>query len=120
MLYDANTTWNKQAWEVDEVAHNLIVEHKTQKFIVVGIWNNGEKRHPEYFPQKPYESLTQTQRDTISAQLEKAGRSNGEFKPISDLYLKFFVTELKPFIVKEFSTKSDQSNTFIAGSSMGG
>ena len=120
MLYDANTTWNKQAWEVDEVAHNLIVEEKTQKFIVVGIWNSGEKRHAEYFPQKPYESLTATQRDTISAQLQKAGRSKGEFKPFSDLYLKFIVTELKPFIDKEFSTKTDADNTFIAGSSMGG
>ena len=120
MLYDASTTWNKQAWEVDEVAHNLIVEEKTQKFIVVGIWNSGEKRHAEYFPQKPYESLTATQRDTISAQLQKAGRSKGEFKPFSDLYLKFIVTELKPFIDKEFSTKTDAANTFIAGSSMGG
>lgn len=120
MLYDATTTWNKQAWEVDEVANTLIVEQKTQKFIVVGIWNNGEKRHSEYFPQKPYESLTQTQRDTISVQLQKAGRSKGEFKPFSDLYLKFIVTELKPFIDKEFSTKTDAANTFIAGSSMGG
>ncbi|MBY0488149.1 MAG: esterase, partial [Flavobacteriaceae bacterium] len=54
MLYDAESTWNKQAWEVDEVAGKLIAEGKTQKFIVVGIWNNGQKRHPEYFPQKPY------------------------------------------------------------------
>jgi predicted alpha/beta superfamily hydrolase len=36
------------------------------------------------------------------------------------LYLKFLVTELKPFIDKNFSTKPDQKNTFIAGSSMGG
>ena len=120
MLYDASTTWNKQAWEVDEVANTLIVEEKTQKFIVVGIWNNGEKRHSEYFPQKPYESLTQIQRDTLSTQLQKAGRSKGEFIPFSDLYLKFIVTELKPFIDKEFSTKTDAAHTFIAGSSMGG
>lgn len=119
-LYDAETTWNKQAWEVDQVAGKLIADGKTTKFIVVGIWNNGQKRHAEYFPQKPYESLTQTQRDTITSQLQKAGRNKEVFKPYSDLYLQFLVTELKPFIDQNFSTKTDQKNTFVAGSSMGG
>ena len=120
MLFDATTTWNKQAWEVDQVAGRLIAEQKTQKFIVVGIWNNNEKRHPEYFPQKPYETLTQIQKDTIVAQLQKAGRTKAVFKPNSDLYLKFLVTELKPFIDKTFATKPDVAHTSIAGSSMGG
>lgn len=119
-LYDAESTWNKQAWEVDEIAGKLIAEGKTQKFIVVGIWNNNSKRHPEYFPQKPYQSLTQIQRDTITAQLQKAGRTQEVFTPYSDLYLQFLVTELKPFIDKTFATKKDQKNTFVAGSSMGG
>ena len=98
MLYDAESTWNKQAWEVDEVAGKLISEGKTQKFIVIGIWNNGAKRHPEYFPQKPYESLSQIQKDTVTARLKKSGKNTEIFKPYSDLYLKFLVTELKPFI----------------------
>lgn len=119
-LYDAETTWNKQAWEVDQTAGKLIADGKTKKFIVVGIWNNGQKRHAEYFPQKPYKSLTQIQKDTINAQLQKAGRNDNVFKPYSDLYLQFLVTELKPFIDQNFSTKIDQKNTFIAGSSMGG
>ena len=120
MLFDAETTWNKQAWEVDEIAGKLNDEGKVKKFIVVGIWNISLKRHPEYFPQKPYESLTQVQRDTITAQLQKAGRTTQVFKPYSDLYLKFLVTELKPFIDNTFSTLTDKDNTFIAGSSMGG
>ncbi|WP_291133361.1 alpha/beta hydrolase [Flavobacterium sp. UBA7682] len=120
MLFDAETTWNQQAWEVDEVAGKLNAESKVKKFIVVGIWNIPEKRHPEYFPQKPYESLTPVQRDTITAQLQKAGRTKAVFKPYSDLYLKFLVTELKPFIDLNFSTLTDKDNTFIAGSSMGG
>ena len=41
-------------------------------------------------------------------------------RSITDNYLKIIVTELKPFIDSSFSTLSDQSNTFIAGSSMGG
>ena len=120
MLFDAETTWNQQAWEVDEVAGKLNAESKVKKFIVVGIWNIPEKRHPEYFPQKPYESLTPVQRDTITAQLQKAGRTKAVFKPYSDLYLKFLVSELKPFIDLNFSTLTDKDNTFIAGSSMGG
>lgn len=119
-LYDAQSTWNKQAWEIDEVAGKLIAEGKTQKFIVVGIWNNGPKRHPEYFPQKPFESLNAIQKDSVTAQLQKAGRTKEAFQPYSDLYLKFLVTELKPFIDRTFATKKDQKNTFVAGSSMGG
>ena len=60
-LYDAENTWNKQSWEVDETASKLINLCKTRKFIVVGIWNNGLKRHPEYFPQKPYQTFDANQ-----------------------------------------------------------
>ncbi len=120
MLFDPTTTWNKQSWNVDEVAGKLQVEDKTKKFIVVGIWNNGTKRHPEYFPQKPFERLTTVENDTVTQQLQKSGRIKDEFHPYSDLYLKFLVKELKPFIDKNFSTHKDKYNTFIAGSSMGG
>ena len=120
MLFDRQQTWNGQSWEVDETAGKLNAETTSRKFIVVAIWNNGKKRHLEYFPQKPYEQLTQTQRDTLSQQLNKAGRITEPFQAYSDLYLKFLVTELKPFIDKTFSTKKDKNNTFTAGSSMGG
>ena len=119
-LYDAESTWNKQAWEVDEKAGRLMAEKKTRKFIVVGIWNNGQKRHHEYFPQKPYESLTTEQKEFVTKKLKEKGRISENFNPISDLYLKFLVTELKPFIDKTFCTKRNAKNTFIAGSSMGG
>ncbi len=120
MLFDPELTWNKQAWKIDEIAGKLISEKKTRKFIVVGIWNNGLKRHPEYFPQKPYSKLTAIQKDFISNDLIKRKKIDTVFNPISDLYLKFLVTELKVFIDKNFSTNRDKNNTFIAGSSMGG
>jgi len=120
MLFDPNMTWNKQAWKVDEIAGKLITEGKIQKFIIVGIWNNGQKRHPEYFPQKAYTYLTEKEKEFISDNLLKKNKIAENFNPISDNYLKFIVTELKPFIDKTFSTKIDKSNTFIAGSSMGG
>jgi enterochelin esterase-like enzyme len=120
MLYDSTTTWNKQAWEVDDVLGKLLLEKKIKDVIVVGVWNGGATRHPDYFPQKPYESLAQTEKDTVTTQLQKAGRTKEIFKPVSDNYLKFLVTELKPFIDKTYSTYKDRKNTFVAGSSMGG
>ena len=120
MLYDASTTWNKQAWEVDEISGRFLKQKNTQKFIIIGIWNNPELRHPEYFPKKPYDLLTLEQKEIITSELEKRGKTKEMFTPISELYLKFIVTELKPFIDKTFSSHTDQSHTFIAGSSMGG
>ena len=89
-------------------------------FIVVGIWNGGQTRHQDYFPQKPFEQLSQTEKDTVTAQLQRAGRTNETFKPQSDNYLLFIVKELKPYINSKYSVFSNRENTFIAGSSMGG
>ena len=120
MLFDSSTTWNHQEWGVDESLSKLLQEKKIKNCIVVAVWNNGQKRHPEYFPQKPFENLSQEQKDLVTAQLQKAGRTTEVFNPVSDNYLNFLVTELKPFIDKTFSTYTNRKNTFIAGSSMGG
>ncbi len=120
MLYDTATAWNKQSWDVDDVLAGLKRENVIRDVIVVGVWNGGITRHPDYFPQNPYESLTQIEKDTVTAQLQRAGRTKEVFKPNSDNYLKFLVKELKPFIDKNYSTYTDRKNTFIAGSSMGG
>ena len=120
MLYDSTTTWNKQAWEADDILSGLMREKKIKDVIVVGVWNGGATRHKDYFPQKPFESLSSIEKDTVNAQLQKAGRTKEVFNPVSDNYLKFLVGELKPFIDKNYSTFTDKENTFIAGSSMGG
>ncbi len=120
MLFDSSTTWNHQEWGVNETLSKLLQEKKIKNCIVVAVWNNGQKRHPEYFPQKPFENLSKEEKDLVTAQLQKAGRTTELFKPVSDNYLKFLVTELKPFIDKNFSTYTNRKNTFIAGSSMGG
>jgi len=61
------------------------------KAIVVGVWNSPKRFH-EYAP----------------------------LGAMSDAYLRFLVTELKPFIDSTYATKPDRENTFIMGSSMGG
>jgi predicted alpha/beta superfamily hydrolase len=121
MLYDPETTWNKQAWDVDDVLGKLMQESKIQDVIVVGIFNGDSTRHIDYFPQRPFESLTTFQQDSIY----KANRSNGQSifnngKINSDNYLKFIVQEVKPLIDKKYSVYTDKAHTFVAGSSMGG
>jgi predicted alpha/beta superfamily hydrolase len=77
MLFDADITWNKQSWEVDEVAGKLITENKTQKFIVVGIWNNGEYRHSEYFPQRIIKDIPEpTKKILVEEQLKNKPQSD--------------------------------------------
>jgi Enterochelin esterase and related enzymes len=120
MLFDAKTTWNHQAWDVDDVASKLMQRGRVQDFIVVGIWNGGKTRHADYFPQKPFEALTQDQKDFVSKKLDESAKSPVVFKPVSDNYLKFLVVELKPFIEKKYSVYKDKEHTFVAGSSMGG
>jgi predicted alpha/beta superfamily hydrolase len=120
MLYDPSQSWNKQAWDIDDVASALLSKNEVKNFIVVGIWNGGQTRHQDYFPQKPFEQLTQTEKDTVVAQLQKAGRAKNVFKPQSDNYLQFIVKELKPYIDQNYAVNTNRENTFIAGSSMGG
>jgi enterochelin esterase-like enzyme len=120
MLYDPNSTWNKQAWQVDSIAGALLQKNKIQKTIIVGIWNNGQKRHPEYFPEKVYSTFTNEQKKLISDELLRRKKIDSEFKPISNAYLKFIVQELKPYIDQHYSTYADREHTFISGSSMGG
>lgn len=120
MLFDVQTTWNKQSWNIAHKADSLISLNLVRKFIVVGIWNDNTTRHPDYFPSKPYHALNSTQKQQITDELRKKGRISEDFKPNSDQYLKFIVEELKPFIDKNYSVKTEKESTFIAGSSMGG
>ncbi len=120
MLFDPSKTWNKQEWQADEVAGALIEQDATQKFIIVGIASLSKTRHVDYFPQKPFESLTEKQQDSLYEVKLDGGAPLFQGKVNSDNYLKFIVTELKPFIDKTYFTKPDMANTFIAGSSMGG
>lgn len=121
MLFDSSSTWTKQEWGVDETMQRLIQEQKIKDCIVVAIWNSGKERWPDYMPQKPFESLSLQQQDSLyhSQRTNGPGIFNG-FTVRSDKYLQFIVSEVKPFIDSSFSVYSDQQHTFIAGSSMGG
>lgn len=111
MLFHA-ATWNGQEWNVDSTLAILAAKGSIQKTIVIGIHNNGQKRHAEYFPQKVIDQIPAKEKSVL-INLFRAGTG-------SDDYLKFIVHELKPFIDSNYSTHSGQQHTYIAGSSMGG
>lgn len=113
MLFDSTQTWNKKEWKADEVFSKLIAGEKTVPFIVVGIWNTPD-RITEYFPNKIFESLESEVQKLISEKYGNGKTANG------DNYLKFIVSELKPYIDKEYKTLTQKENTVIAGSSLGG
>ena len=121
MLYDSNTTWNKKSWMLQNAITKLTNENKINNVIVVGIWNGGERRHSEYFPQRPFQQLSKAQQEVVYNGVRKNNVSVfNNYELNADNYLKFIVEELKPFIDQKFSTHTNFNNTFIGGSSMGG
>jgi predicted alpha/beta superfamily hydrolase len=113
MLFDSTTTWNKQEWGADEVAARLMAENKIRPCIIVGVWNNGDYRYSEYYPEKSLTFLSERRR-------AKLIRKTKMGDPLADEYLLFLVKELKPYIDSHYSTFTDRENTVIMGSSMGG
>jgi enterochelin esterase-like enzyme len=106
-LFSTETAYGGVEWRIDEVMDSLKL-----KAIVVGVWNSPKRFH-EYAPQEPLVS-------EISPDGLEAVRIRLTEEPMSDAYLRFLVTELKPFIDSTYATKTDRDNTFIMGSSMGG
>lgn len=112
-LFDPKRSNFNKVWAADKSALRLIASGKVKPFIIVGIDQPGEDRGRQYFPRVMADLLSPAVRDKLASQ--------GNGKPIiSDEYLKFIVSELKPKIDREFRTKADRTNTSIAGSSMGG
>lgn len=117
MLFDSLTTWNKQEWKVDEWAGQLQKERKTKDFIVVAPHNISEIRWNDYFPEKAMDFMSEKDRNEI---LDVAKKNNQNTDLNADEYLQFLTKELKPYIDTNYSVLTDQQNTVISGSSMGG
>ncbi|MFN4008051.1 MAG: alpha/beta hydrolase [Chitinophagaceae bacterium] len=113
-LFDTTITFNHQEWGVDEALSQLQVSKKIKDCIVVGIWNTTLRRQ-EYYPKKVFDMVPDIWKDSLRKDL-----GNPQAIPLGDDYLKFMVTELKPFIDHTYPTLTDKSNTYVAGSSMGG
>jgi predicted alpha/beta superfamily hydrolase len=98
-LFDAATAFGGQEWGVDETAQRLIESGDLEPLIIVGIYNTGEHRIDEYTP-------------TQDPRQNRGGKA--------DLYGRFIVEELKPFIDRRYRTKAGPEYTGMGGSSLGG
>jgi len=114
VLFEQGRGFSGEEWEVDEMMTKLIKEGKIREAIVVGIWNT-PKRFREYQPNQPFINLKS---EDIKLRESLDLEYNGG--PLADEYLKFIVSELKPFVDANFRTLSDKKNTYMMGSSMGG
>ena len=91
-LFDTKTSYAGE-WNVDEKLDSL-----NAPVIVIGIEHGNDKRMEELTPFKN----------------EKYGGGK------ADDYLDFIVKTLKPYVDKNYKTKSDKKHTLIMGSSLGG
>jgi predicted alpha/beta superfamily hydrolase len=97
-LFDAVTAFGGNEWGLDETAERMIGAGEIQPLIIVGIYNTGYERLAEYTHVK-----------------DKRGRGGR-----ARAYGKLIVTELKPFVDREYRTLPDAANTGLGGSSLGG
>ncbi|PZX37202.1 putative alpha/beta superfamily hydrolase [Nonlabens dokdonensis] len=112
-VFNKETSYSGVAWEIEEKVDSLLAINAIRPTIVVGIWNNGEKRFSEYMPQLP-KSLSESA--FAKAELKK---NFGSDKLLSDNYLKFMTQELLPFVNEKFQTSKEPEHTITMGASMG-
>lgn len=112
-LFDANTTWNHQAWEVDSVMGALAAKGIIRPAIVVGVHSVAQTRTGDLMPQKPIESLPTEVKDSLINAFRGMNIR-------SDAYTSFLAKTLKQYVDSAYLTLSDPANTSVMGSSMGG
>jgi predicted alpha/beta superfamily hydrolase len=98
-IFDEATAYAGE-WAVDKTLNELATSGQDPTgCVVVAIDNGGERRLDEYSP-------------WVNERLKKGGEGSR--------YVDFLVQTLKPYIDKNYRTKTDPAHTGIAGSSMGG
>ena len=99
-LFDAETSFTKVEWQVDETADRLIRSGVIPPTIFVGIDNAGVERLKEYLP---YRSLNPV-----------------VLRPQGARYSAFLAKEVMPFVSQNYRTAKGTENTLLGGSSLGG
>lgn len=97
-LFDAATASYGVEWGVDETVNNLIGNGQMDEVIVVGIDHTGPSRIYEYTP-------------CCDATYGGGG---------ADLYERFILESVKPFVDSNLRTLPGKANTALMGSSLGG
>lgn len=110
--FDPAFSYTGVPWAIDRSIDRLMRQGVTAGAIVVAIWNTGLTRVPEYMPQQ---AATTPWADQLTRQFALPHVAID-----SDSYLRFVVSELKPWVDAHYRTEPDRRHTFALGSSMGG
>ncbi len=105
-VFDAATSFGGVEWGADESAQRLTRQSLIEPIIIVAVANTGEDRIHEYAPT----------RGVIDGTPKRKKRSRGALRK----YGRFLTEELKPFIDREYPTKTEAEFTGVGGSSLGG
>ena len=101
-IFDGMTSYiPNQEWRIDETAEALIRGKLIDPIIIVGIDNAGMQRADEFLP--------------IEVQMGK-DKAGGK----ADLYGKFLMNEVMPWVNQTYRTQTGPQNTGLMGSSFGG
>jgi predicted alpha/beta superfamily hydrolase len=109
-LFDPAESYSGIDWGIDEAVTWLVEKNQIPAPIIVGIWNS-PLRIKEYMPQKAWDRFSTSLRMRFMKLIRR--------RPISDNYLRFIVSEVKPHIDQTYRTLPEQPHTFTMGSSMG-
>ena len=110
-LFEEATAYGGTSWGVAEALSRLTAANQVRPTVVVGVWNT-PARLREYMPARVFGRLPAAYRERVGSLYQG--------KPLSDAYLRFIVTELKPFIDRTYNVSRGARDTAIMGSSMGG
>lgn len=112
-LFDAATTWNHQAWEMDSVASALIEKGDISPVIIVGIHSVDSTRIADLMPQNVIRYLKKPYEKPLADFVESKNlRGNA--------YADFIATTLREEINSRYNVATSADSTFVMGSSMGG
>ncbi len=119
-LFDSAQSYSGVTWGVAEAITALMAAGKIPPTLVVGI-HNTPNRVGEYLPYGAIHiHAAAEQRFNAWVAAEAGGQPPPDWLLNSDAYLKFIVSELKPFIDSTYRTRPQAEFTAIMGSSMGG
>ena len=113
MLFDARTTWNRQAWNAHTAVHELMQAGRIPPTLIVGVHHREGQRYAEYFPQKALAFATE-------AEQQEYQRDEGKGRMLADAYLRHLVLEIKPLIESRWPVRRGPQSAYTAGASMGG
>jgi predicted alpha/beta superfamily hydrolase len=104
-VFNAATSFSGVEWGVDETAERLIRTKGIEPLIIVAVANMGDDRIHEYAPTL----------GVIDAKARRKKRSKG----LAQMYGRFLLDELKPYIDGKYRTRRGPEFTGLGGSSLG-